>query len=198
MSSVTRVRRPRLLSGFVVVAAIASVLLAAVPGTAQAAPSDSIVRPSGVIPGHAKVYTLISSVPAFNVADGRSVINTLDAPVTTTFTANQSRTFTVSTSAGVEASFFMFLTASVSINATLSRTTALGVSTTTVVPPRTRVLAEYGIEAFDIVYDVQDYVCLGSNCRTCPVKCTKNGGPTREARNVPTVIEGWRFTSTPA
>jgi hypothetical protein len=189
---------PGLLSAFAAVAATASLLLAVLPGAAQAATADPTVSPDGVIPGHAKVYTLISSVPAFNVADGRSVINTLDAPVTTTFTANQSRTFTVSTSAGVQASFFMFLTVSVSVNATLSRTTALGVSTTTVVPPRTRVLAEYGIEAFDIVYDVQDYVCLGSNCGTCPVKCTKNGGPTREARNVPTVIEGWRFTSTPA
>jgi hypothetical protein len=186
---------PRLL-GAVAVAAIAGLLLAMLPGPAQAAPSrNSTVRPQAVA-FHVKVYTLISSVPTFNVADGRSVINTLDAPVTTTFTAMESRTFTVSTSAGVQASFFKFLTASVSVNATLSRTTALGVSTTTVVPPRTRVLAEYGIEAFEIVYDVQDYAC--TDCSSCPVKCWASGGPKREARNVPTIVEGWRFTSTPA
>ncbi|TDC86183.1 hypothetical protein E1193_00515 [Micromonospora sp. KC606] len=199
MSIFGRFRMPGLLGVFAVVAAIASLLLAVLPGPAQAATTaDSTVRPHGIVPAHVKVYTLISSVPTFNVAEGRSVINALDAPVTTTFTSNQSRTYTVSTSTGHQASFFNFLTVSVSQNATLSRTTALGVSATTVMPPRTRVLAEYGIEAFDIVYDVQGYTCLGSNCRTCPVNCNKNGGPTREARNVPTVIEGWRLTSTPA
>lgn len=139
------------------------------------------------MPRHVKGYTLISAIPTFNVSDARSVDNGLDSPISATFKSEQSRTYTITTSAGTTASLMGFLTANVSATITQSRTTAIGVSSTVTVPARSRVLGEYGVDAYIVTYDVQSYGTLDGK------KCNDNGSPVRETRNAPTIIETWRF-----
>lgn len=54
-------------------------------------------------------------------------------------------------------------------------------------PAQSRVLGEYGVDAYIVTYDVQDYWILDFK------KCNVNGSPVRETRNAPTIVETWRF-----
>ena len=51
---------------------------------------------------------------------------------------------------------------------------------------RSRVIGDYGVEAFDVVYDARLVVT------TRPGTCY-DGGITRAAANAPTFVEGWRI-----
>lgn len=169
------------------------------PGTAHAAnlfwqcpfpqPFIPLIFPVGT--GYQELrYSLVSSAPTFDVADSRVVANATDSPVSATFTSQRSTTFTLQVSVGTAAKLGEFLTANVSTTIVLSRTTALGVSATGQVPPRGRLIGEYGIEAFNVTYDATKYqvrvVMPGvPSCQAIGVQ--------RYTTNAPTAIEGWRL-----
>lgn len=159
------------------------------PGTIRGVASGG-TPDSKVIGGTAYHYTLIGTAPAFNVSDSRSVTNNLDAPAQATFTSQISKTFTISVTAGTSASLFGFLTANLSSTIQQSRTTAVGVSTTAVVPPHSRVIGEYGVEAYLVTYDVQKYNWVGGLNA-----CYPSGPLTRATANAPTATEGWRLSN---
>lgn len=179
---------------------VSALAVAVTPGIAHAAtpcPPGVIrgVAPSGaaqpkVVGGYAYLYTLVNAAPAFNVSDTRSVINNLDAPAQATFTSQISKTFSISVTAGTSASLFGFLTANLSSTIQRSRTTAIGVSTTAVVPAHSRVVGEYGVEAYLVTYDVQAYWWVGGLNA-----CTPSGPLTRATANAPTATEGWRLSN---
>ncbi|WP_133116309.1 hypothetical protein [Amycolatopsis antarctica] len=134
--------------------------------------------------------------PAFNVSDTRIVTNQLGEPVTATFTSQQSQTFSIDVGATMTAKLTEFLTASVSSSITRSRTTSIGVATTAPVPARTTVKGEYGVEAFDVTYDVKTYQrgqypgLFGGITERC-----HDDGPDTRTTNAPTVNEGWRISA---
>jgi hypothetical protein len=134
---------------------------------------------------HAVIYNLVSATPRFDVADARVVENGLSAPVSATFTSQQSRTFTLSVSVGSTVKVGEIVTATVGVTVTQSRTTTIGISVTTTVPALSRVLGEYGLSAYDVVYDLQH---LWRDKRHCAAE-----NPVRGTGYVPTVVEGWRF-----
>jgi hypothetical protein len=133
-------------------------------------------------------YTLVSSVPTFNVSDSRVVDNGLDTPITVTFTSMQSQTFSLQVTVGTQASLFGFLTTSVSASIVQSRTTSIGVSVTATVPAHGRVLGQYGVEAFIVTYDA-DRLVRSANLANCTI--TESS---RQTSNAPTGIEGWRLS----
>jgi hypothetical protein len=132
-------------------------------------------------------YTLVSSVPTFDVADARVVDNGLDAPVSVTLSSQQSQTFSVQVTVGVEKNFNDFLKANVSAQVVMTRMTSIGVSITTEVPAHARVVGRYGVEAFTVTYDAQVTRCLNDRCGTPTTQ--------RLTTNVPTFIEGWHLAS---
>jgi hypothetical protein len=145
--------------------------------------------PGGVDPNRTyqvNWYSLVSSTPVFAVADSRVVINDTDSTVSATFTSEHSTTFTLQATVGTTIRLHEFLTANVSVMIVISRTTRLGVSTTGQVPPRSRLIGEYGIEAYNVTYDYTTYqVTWGVTCRAVGVQ--------RATTNAPTTIEGWRL-----
>jgi hypothetical protein len=141
--------------------------------------------------------TLVSAAPTFLVADARSVQNDLDTPVSVTFTSQQSLTTSVTTNVGTSASLFDFLTVNVSTSIVQSRTTSIGVSTTATVAPHTRLLGQYGVEAFNVVYDVQTLRLITPAATAPPSTNTgcQDRGTQRLATTAPTVVEGWRLSA---
>lgn len=139
------------------------------------------------------IYTLTSSTPVFNIADTRISTNNLETPTSVTFTSQQSKTYSVSVTASMGASFFGFLSANVSVNVTQSRTTSVGVSTTATVPSHRTVRGDYGVHAYNVVTDV----------RVIQRQLYWNGpGPAEgcgdyyehRTDNVPTTLEGWQVS----
>ncbi|MFC4534938.1 hypothetical protein [Sphaerisporangium dianthi] len=202
----TRARRR--LSAFTMSAVLASgLVLVSTTGPAHAAdfgpvipcPSDPIAWRQTTI-GRVAVYegfryTAVSATPAFNISDGRVVDNTLDTPIDVTFTSSQSRTWRVviTTTVGSGTELTKYLQTSVSAQIVQERTTSLGVNANFTVAPHTRVTGQYGVQAYDVVYDVQ-------TVRAWPAipngytKCWDQGSQ-RGTTNAPTVIEGWRFVA---
>ncbi|MFC4588953.1 hypothetical protein [Sphaerisporangium corydalis] len=139
-------------------------------------------------------YTAVSAASTFNVSDARVVDNTLaDTPITATFTSSQSRTFRIIITAtvGTTAELTKSLQASVSTQIVQERTTAIGVNASLVVAPRTRVTGQYGIQAFDVVYNVQTvraWPAIPNGFTRCWDQGSQQG-----TTNAPTLTEGWRF-----
>ncbi|MEV0385843.1 hypothetical protein [Nonomuraea sp. NPDC050643] len=138
-------------------------------------------------------YTAVSAVSTFNVSDARVVDNTLDTPINATFTSSQSRTWRVqiTTTVGTAGELAKSLQASVSTQIVQERTTAIGVDASLVVAPRSRVTGQYGVHAFDVVYDVQTvraWPAIPNRIERC-----FDQGVQRGATNAPTFSEGWRF-----
>ncbi|MGI5292937.1 hypothetical protein ACQEVF_57840 [Nonomuraea polychroma] len=100
-------------------------------------------------------FTLFSATPQFLVSDGRQLDNNTDQPVEYTISSSVSSTFTVSVTVGVTANVGSFLTTNVSRNIVMQRQTSLGVTLSTTVPPRTRLIAEYGVEGYNVSYGVE-------------------------------------------
>lgn len=197
-----KIRRPgrRAVAGLVTVLASLAGLLT-VTGTAQAGNLncadwrnvDYVYVPekssSNISIYEHYIYSLVSSTPTFNIADTRVATNNLTQPIQVTFSSQQSKTYSVSVTATMGTSFFDFLSASVSVNVTQSRTTAVGVSTTANVPPGRTARGDYGVHAFNVVADVrviQRTMFWSSGREAC--------GDYYQHRNdnVPTTLEGWR------
>jgi hypothetical protein len=132
-------------------------------------------------------YTIISATPTFYASDGRAVDNLLSESVSATFTASQTRTTTITVTTGTSSQLTEKLQYTVSQSIVLSRSTAIGVSVTATVPPRTRMTGLYGIDGYDVVFDSQGIVRRNGRCQAF--------SPTRESTSAPTFVEGWRFSS---
>jgi len=136
-------------------------------------------------------YSNISATSTFFASDGRVVENTLDQPVSATFTAAQTRTTSVSVSMGTAVQLTEKLRNTVDTRIEISRSTAIGINATVNVPPRTRTTGLYGIHGYVINYDALKILRLGKKCYT-------NGlVPQPATTNAPTFVEGWQFSSVP-
>jgi hypothetical protein len=192
----------RRLGRYGLVAILAANLLTVVLGGSPAS-ADGVICPDiqwtligGRPPnwrGH--VYTLYTVTPTFNVSDARTVINNLDTPASATFTSQQSRTFSVSVTAGFTASFLSFLNANVSTTIVQSRTTSIGVSATANVPAHGRVDGQYGVEAYNITYEAHQYRTIGSHPPAAGTKKCIDEGVKSGQTNAPTFVEGWRLNA---
>jgi hypothetical protein len=138
-------------------------------------------------------YTLYSVTPVFMVSDGRVLDNALDAPATFTVSSSVSETFRISSSIGVDAKVSDFLTAKVSVNIEASRTTQIGVQVSTVVPPRSRVIAEYGVEGYYVTYAIEAWQSVGGANPPDPGARCEEWGYYPQSTNAPTRFEGWRL-----
>lgn len=199
----------RRLAAFTGLAALFSGLaVVTTPGVANAAdngpvipcPNYSDVVWRTVFVGRAPIYegyryTAVSAASTFNVSDARIVDNALDTPINATFTSAQSRTWRVQITAtvGTAGELAKTLQASVSTQIVQERTTAIGVNASLVVAPHSRVTGEYGVNAFDVVYDVQTlraWPAIPNRIQRCHDQGTQRG-----TTNAPTLSEGWRFTA---
>jgi hypothetical protein len=187
-------------------ALISGLAVGATPGVARAADLGPVIPcPSysdivwrqitiGRIPYYEGYrYTAVSAVSTFNVSDARVVDNTLDTPINATFTSAQSRTWRVqiTTTVGTAGDLAKSLQASVSAQIVQERTTAIGVNAGLVVAPHSRVTGQYGVQAFDVVYDVQTvraWPAIPNRIERC-----FDQGAQRGTTNAPTLTEGWRF-----
>lgn len=152
----------------------------------------------GLSSWHAYRFTTLSATPRFLVSDGRWLVNNTDQPVTYTIASSVSQTFTVSATTGITANVGTYLTTSVSSNIVSSRTTALGVTLSTTVQPHTTLIAEYGVDGFDVSYlvDAWSTVYPGTNPPPPSVQwgCTEMGTFPQNTI-APTHMEGWRLRS---
>ncbi|MGW5718771.1 hypothetical protein ACWEVP_21550 [Amycolatopsis sp. NPDC003865] len=133
-------------------------------------------------------YVVNSSQPTFLVAEERSVVNGTDTVATATFTSSVSKTYSLSVTVGVSYALLQKLTTTVSANITTSTTTTTGVSASAAVPAHGRVIGQYGVEAYNVNYNVNTYESWsstpGENCyRTSSAQGTTVA---------PTVYTGWR------
>ncbi len=141
-------------------------------------------------------FTLLSATPRFLVSDGRQLDNNTDQPVEYTIVSSVSNTFTVSNTVGVNVNVSSFLTINVSQNIVMQRQTQLGVTLKTTVPPRTRLIAEYGVEGYDVSYGVEAWrtAWVGDNPPPLNVglRCVE-WGYYPQSTIAPTHIETWRL-----
>jgi hypothetical protein len=139
-------------------------------------------------------YTLHSITPVFLVSDGRLLDNQLDSPATYTVSSSVSQTFRISATVGVDAKAGDYLTTKVSTSIELSRTTQIGVQVSTVVPPRSRVIAEYGVEGYYVTYAIEAWQTAVPWSETPgPGRRCEEWGYYPQATNAPTKVEGWRL-----
>jgi hypothetical protein len=134
-------------------------------------------------------YQLVSATPTFDVVESRTAQNDLDAPISATFTSSLSRTVTMTVTIGVTAKFNDFVSSTVTTSVTVSRTSMIGVSTTAPVPPHSRVIAEYGIAGYDVVFTGQRFNGVGIG--NVPILCVA-GAREQGTGHAPTTSEGWR------
>jgi hypothetical protein len=127
------------------------------------------------------------------VSDERAVFNDTDAPVSATFTAQESHTFTVEVSASAQAKLGALITATVTTRFAWSWTTQVGVSATAMVPPRQTVRAQYGVSAYWLTsYDrTVRFAWRIGQTGLYEEKCTETTGDV--TRNIPTREETWRI-----
>lgn len=130
-------------------------------------------------------YQLVSASQTFDVADARVVQNALPNDAQATFSSQQSRTFSVTVSIGSTVKVGELVSLTMGVQVVQTQTTAIGVAVTTTVPANTTVLGEYGLHAYDVVFDVQD---LYKDNRHCSAITPKRG-----TGHTPTITEGWRF-----
>ncbi|WP_436761428.1 hypothetical protein [Streptosporangium sp. V21-05] len=95
---------------------------------------------------------------------------------------------------GATAELTGYLQTNVSTQIVQERTTAIGVDASLVVPPRSRVTGQYGVQAYDVVYDVQTVFSWPAVVGRPREQCFDRGTQ-RGTTNAPTVTEGWRFTA---
>nr|MDT0662998.1 hypothetical protein [Micromonospora sp. DSM 115978] len=142
-------------------------------------------------------YTLHSVTPIFQVSDGRLLDNSgTDLTLTYTLSSSVSRTYSISQTVGVQTNAQGFMTANVSSSIVSSITTAIGVTITTTVPPRTRLVAEYGVESYQVTYAIEAW-----RTRFIPYNQQPPGssgqceewGYYPQSTVAPTRLEGWRL-----
>jgi hypothetical protein len=131
-------------------------------------------------------YHLLSVTPQFRVSDGRSLDNQTDAVAAYTISSSVSVAYQVTITYGIQAQFMNVLTTNVSTSVVASRTTQIGVSINISVPPRTRLIAEYGVDGYDVSSATSAWRTV--NGREC-----EEWGWYPAQNFVPTVNEGWRL-----
>jgi len=139
-------------------------------------------------------YIIISVTPAFDPAHGRFIQNTTDQTFTGTWTATESRTVSLTHSLDItiasEEVMDISITLAAGIEVVVSRTTMLGVSATSQIPPFRTMLGQYGLQSLDVVMDVGT-VGMRRDMVTCEYV---QGNVERHTAHAPTINEGWRFT----
>lgn len=186
-----------------IVGVLSTLLAVVVPGVAQAGaivPCPDTITEWKVIRSVPRLgyiwqgyrYTLHTVTPVFLVSDGRVLVNTLDEPATYSVSSAVSQTFRVSSSVGVDAKVGEFLTTKVSTTIEASRTTQIGVNVSTVVPPRSRVIAEYGVEGYYVTYAIEAWQAFGRTQPQPGARC-EEWGYYPQSTNAPTIYEGWRL-----
>lgn len=165
------------------------------PALADSCPSGmdwELIRwsSSGTKTYRAYIFENISATPTFNVSDSRVAVNNLDSPISVTFTSSKSKTFTLSATAGMEATLTEKLKATVSTTITSSRTTQIGVSVTAPVPARSTIQGDYGIQAYNVTFRATTITKYQSTI--FPVPVCDYSGPETQTVNAPTTVEGWR------
>ncbi|MFE6288117.1 hypothetical protein [Streptomyces sp. NPDC057877] len=135
-------------------------------------------------------YVIDSVRPDFLVSEERVVVNGTSREITGSFTSSVSKTFSLSYTLGTSASLFGFLSANVSASITQSTTTTTGVTATAPVPPNSRVIGQYGVEAYvmDITLnEYRSYLALPEDDGIC---VRQNSTPGTSV--APTHYTGWR------
>jgi hypothetical protein len=144
-------------------------------------------------------YTLISATPRFAVSDAKVLDNGTDIPVEYTVTSERSRTYTVAVAVGVQASpekTLAFLTANVNVTVTSAVTTKLGETFKLTVPARTRFVAEYGVEVYDVSYYIEAWrseFMRRDRPPPSPGDRCEEWGYYPQSTVAPTVYETWRL-----
>lgn len=144
-------------------------------------------------------YTLVSAVPQFLVSDGRALDNGTDSPVTYTVTSSVSKTYRISVTTGVSAEKVKdFLNFSVSSSIESSVTTQIGVNFSTVVPARTRLIAEYGTDVYQVTYYIEAWRWRGPVAVAAPPPAPGTPGCEEwgyypQSTQAPTRLETWRL-----
>jgi hypothetical protein len=174
--------------------------------------------PFGPIPGGTAFYhvEVVSTTRTFDAAFGQMLDNNTGSELTMTITVNTQRTVRIQVththteSSQSESKLFSddfaglvgvnnpTLTNTVqdetSLQITDEVTTSLGVSTEVPVPPRTKILGLYGVEALDALLNVEIIITLNGNLS----KCYKNSAlpDFRATAHAPTIVQGFRFEQT--
>lgn len=174
-----------------------SVASASVPCPADIAEWKGAGSNHGIIQWTGLQYTLISATPQFMVSDGRLLDNGLDSPAQFQVTSSVSQTFSIAATVGVTANpdkVKNYFNLNVSTTITASRTTMIGVSVTTTVPPHSRVIAEYGVQGYLVTYAVSKYFAVKAGFEVPPpgYPCEEQGY-FPQSTIAPTNTEGWRL-----
>jgi hypothetical protein len=135
-------------------------------------------------------YIVNSVRPEFLVSEERVVVNGTSREITGSFTSSVARTFSLTTTIGTSASIFGFLTANVSASITQSTTTTTGVTATAPVPPYSRVIGQYGVEAYAVDYTILEYRSIGAT--PDPYGLCYHHASHAGTSVAPTVYTGWR------
>jgi hypothetical protein len=142
-----------------------------------------------------------SATPTFLVAQSELVENATSTAITGTFTTSTSMTFTLTfstTSLNGSSVTESGLASSVSdtVGETIAEsvTTLFGVSATTPVPPNSEVIGQYGTQAYNVTYELDDWIGFDTvivNGLVAPQDC----GISQSAAGsgvAPTALMGWR------
>ncbi|MEO3925765.1 hypothetical protein ABGB07_18115 [Micromonosporaceae bacterium B7E4] len=140
-------------------------------------------------------YTLHSATPTFLASDGQLLDNGTDSTVSYTITSRVSRTFSVQATVGISATGQdRFFTTNVSTQIVMTQVTELGVSIAVPVPPRSRLIAEYGVEAYQVSYAVEAWrASTRVTDEPVPGGRCEEWGYYPQSTTAPTHIEGWRL-----
>jgi hypothetical protein len=142
-------------------------------------------------------YTLVSAVPQFLVSDGRILDNTTNGDATFTVTSQIQRSYSISATTGITANNVRdFLNINVSSTIQAGVTTSLGVTVSTTVPAHTRMIAEYGVDVYQVSYYIEAWRVSTQFGTPPPPPGTGNCqelGYYPQNTLAPTVIEGWRL-----
>jgi hypothetical protein len=148
-------------------------------------------RPDGIIlvPFKKVRFTVVSATPTFFVSDSRFATNTLDAPISVTFTSLAAQTIIVTAAVGSQVKLTEKLQSTVNVTIQSQRTTSVGVNVQANVPPHSSVLGQYGVDGYSVTYDAQTILWYWWQNRCY------DEGTQRADTNAPTVTEGWRVST---
>jgi hypothetical protein len=141
-------------------------------------------------------YEYVSANQRFIKSEGRSVANNTDVSQTVTFSSQTAQTHTVTTTHTETAKItkaFKILTVEATFQlsraVTDTTTTTIGISTTVVVPPHTRVQADYGVYVYDVAFWFNVFFRRGA--QSPPQPCVRQGLSGHHLLTVPTRDQGW-------
>jgi hypothetical protein len=137
----------------------------------------------------ALVFWIRSSTLTFNPAAGAFVDNGTDQTIMGTFSTTQSKTFTISetVTTGVSSSLLgTTFSSSISNTITSSITTSTTITASGPVPPHSRVNGDFGVDAYNAIYDV-DFWQLDQGT------CWYHGAHRNVGANLPTTRQGWHL-----